>query len=83
MSDCRADACAARVHLVFFAMAALFVVQTMVGAASQHHHAELTDFFGVALASVFPYILIGTWHIQLALCWVPTSFVAAGVFSRR
>jgi nitric oxide reductase large subunit len=68
------------VHLLFFAMAALFVVQTMVGAASQHHPAELTDFFGVDLASAFPYNLMGTWHIQLALFGVPTSFVAAGIF---
>jgi len=64
----------------FFVMAALFVIQTLVGAASQHYRAELTDFFGFDLAKIFPYNLMRTWHVQLALFWVATSFVAAGIF---
>jgi nitric oxide reductase subunit B len=64
----------------FFVMAALFLVQTLVGAASQHYRAELGDFFGFDLARVFPYNLMRTWHVQLALFWVATSFVAAGIF---
>ena len=28
----------------------------------------------------FPYNLMRTWHVQLALFWVATSFVAAGIF---
>jgi nitric oxide reductase subunit B len=63
----------------FFVMAALFLVQTFVGAASQHYRAELTDFFGFDLARVFPYNLMRTWHVQLAIFWVATSFVAAGI----
>jgi nitric oxide reductase subunit B len=64
----------------FFVMAALFVIQTIVGAASQHYRAEIDNFFGTDLASVFPYNLMRTWHVQLALFWVATSFVAAGIF---
>jgi nitric oxide reductase subunit B len=64
----------------FFVMAALFLVQTLVGAASQHYRAEIGDFFGFDLARVFPYNLMRTWHVQLALFWVATSFVAAGIF---
>jgi nitric oxide reductase subunit B len=64
----------------FFVMAALFLVQTFVGAASQHYRAEITDFFGFDLARVFPYNLMRTWHVQLAIFWVATSFVAAGIF---
>ena len=61
-------------------MAALFLIQTFVGAATQHYRAELSDFFGFNLAQVFPYNLMRTWHVQLALFWVATSFVAAGIF---
>ncbi len=61
-------------------MAALFVMQTFVGAASQHYRAEIDDFFGIDLAQVFPYNLMRTWHVQLAIFWVATSFVAAGIF---
>lgn len=64
----------------FFTMAALFLIQTIVGAASQHYRAELTNFFGFDLAAIFPYNLMRTWHVQLALFWVATSFVAAGIF---
>lgn len=64
----------------FFVMAALFLIQTMVGAASQHYRADLADFFGVDLAQILPYNLMRTWHVQLAIFWVATSFVAAGIF---
>jgi nitric oxide reductase subunit B len=64
----------------FFVMAALFVIQTLVGAASQHYRAEIDSFFGYDLAQVFPYNLMRTWHVQLAIFWVATSFVAAGIF---
>ena len=64
----------------FFVMAALFLIQTFVGAASEHYRAELAGFFGFDLAQVFPYNLARTWHVQLALFWVATSFVAAGIF---
>src|SRR5919204_67696 len=64
----------------FFAMAALFLVQTLVGAAAEHYRADLTTFFGINLAKAFPYNLVRTWHVQLAIFWVATSFVAAGIF---
>jgi nitric oxide reductase subunit B len=64
----------------FFVMAALFLIQTMVGAASQHYRADLADFFGIDLAQILPYNLMRTWHVQLAIFWVSTSFVAAGIF---
>jgi nitric oxide reductase subunit B len=64
----------------FFVMAALFLLQTIVGAAAQHYRADLESFFGIDLARVFPYNLMRTWHVQLAIFWVATSFVAAGIF---
>ena len=64
----------------FFVMAALFLIQAVVGAATQHYRAELDSFFGIDLAAAFPYNLMRTWHVQLALFWVATAFVAAGIF---
>ena len=61
-------------------MAALFVIQVLVGAASQHYRAELASFFGINLAELLPFNLMRTWHVQLAIFWVSTSFVAAGIF---
>ncbi len=64
----------------FLVMAALFLIQTMVGAASQHYRADLGSFFGVNLAELLPYNLSRTFHVQLAIFFVSTSFLAAGIF---
>lgn len=64
----------------FLAMAGLFLVQTLVGAASQHYRAELSGFFGLDLARLLPFNLARTWHLQLAILWVATSYLAAGIF---
>lgn len=64
----------------FFVMAALFLLQALVGAASQHYRAEASNFFGLDLAQILPFNLARTWHLQLAIFWVSTSFLAAGIF---
>jgi nitric oxide reductase subunit B len=64
----------------FFAMAGLFLIQTLVGAASQHYRADLGGFFGIDIAQALPFNLVRTWHVQLAIFFVATSFVAAGIF---
>ncbi|WP_406841905.1 nitric-oxide reductase large subunit (plasmid) [Streptomyces sp. AHU1] len=64
----------------FLVMAALFLVQALVGAAAQHYRADLGSFFGIPLDQVLPYNLSRTWHTQLAIFWVVTSFLAIGIF---
>jgi nitric oxide reductase subunit B len=64
----------------FLVMALLFLLQTLVGAASQHYRAEVSNFFGFDLAQILPFNLARTWHLQLAIFWVSTSFLAAGIF---
>jgi nitric oxide reductase subunit B len=64
----------------FFVMAVLFLLQTLVGAASQHYRADLGDFFGIDLAQLLPFNLARTFHVQLALFFVSSSFLAAGIF---
>lgn len=64
----------------FLVMAALFFAQTLVGGASQHYRAELTGFFGLDLARLLPFNLARTWHLQLAILWVSTAYLAAGIF---
>ncbi|MGZ5387349.1 MAG: nitric-oxide reductase large subunit [Solirubrobacterales bacterium] len=64
----------------FLTMAALFLLQTMVGAAAQHYRADLEGFFGFDIAQALPFNLVRTWHVQLAIFFVSTSFLAAGIF---
>lgn len=64
----------------FLIMALLFMVQTLLGGAAEHYRAEISDFFGFDLARVLPFNIARTWHIQLAIFWVATSYLAAGIF---
>jgi nitric oxide reductase subunit B len=64
----------------FLVMALLFLLQTVVGGAAQHYRAEISSFFGVDLARMLPFNLVRTWHVQLAILWVVTSYLAAGIF---
>src|SRR5262249_37575270 len=60
----------------FFAVAALFLVQTLLGGATAHYHADDGSFFGIDLAQLLPYNLSRTWHLQLALFVVSAAFLA-------
>lgn len=64
----------------FFIMAALFLVQTLLGGASEHYRADLQTFFGIDLGRVLPFNIVRTWHLQLSIFWVSTSYLAAGIF---
>jgi nitric oxide reductase subunit B len=64
----------------FFVMALLFLLQALLGGATQHYRAEIGNFFGFDLARVLPFNIARTWHLQLAIFWVSTSFLAAGIF---
>src|SRR5579872_6289789 len=64
----------------FLVMALLFLAQTLLGGASQHYRADISNFFGVHLNTRLPFNLARTWHVQLAIFWVATSYLAAGIF---
>jgi nitric oxide reductase subunit B len=64
----------------FLVMAALFLIQSLLGGSVQHYRAEVSNFFGIDLARILPYNLARTWHVQLAIFWVATSYLAAGIF---
>jgi nitric oxide reductase subunit B len=64
----------------FFIVCALFLLQTLMGGATAHYHAESGGYFGLDLAQLFPYNLTRTWHLQLALFFVAAAYLAAGIF---
>ncbi len=59
---------------------AVFGVQALLGAVTAHYTVEGQSFFGIPLAQYLPYALSRTWHIQTAVFWIATSFLAAGLF---
>ena len=64
----------------FLVMAVLFLLQTFMGALVEHYRADLDSFFGLPLDKLLPYNIARTWHVQLSLLWVATSFLGAGIF---
>jgi len=63
-----------------FLVVALFVFQVMLGGFTAHYTVEGQKFYGVDVSQWFPYSLVRTWHIQAALFWIATGFLAAGLF---
>lgn len=64
----------------FLVMVVLFLCQTLLGGATEHYRADLTSFFGIDLSRLLPFNIARTWHLQLAIFWVATGFLAAGIF---
>lgn len=63
-----------------FLVVALFTFQIMMGGATAHYTVEGQHFYGLELSKWFPYSLLRTWHLQSALFWIATGFLAAGLF---
>ncbi|WP_310650555.1 MULTISPECIES: nitric-oxide reductase large subunit [Pseudomonas] len=59
---------------------ALFGFQVMMGGVTAHYTVEGQDFYGLPLSKWFPYSLTRTWHLQSAMFWIATGFLAAGLF---
>ena len=64
----------------FLVVAALFLLQNLVGGATVHYMVETGGFFGIDLPRWLPYNLTRTWHLQLAIFFVATAYLAAGIF---
>ena len=63
-----------------FLVVALFSFQVLIGGLTAHYTVEGQGFYGIDLSKWFPYSLVRTWHIQSALFWIATGFLAAGLF---
>lgn len=64
----------------FWVVTALILVQIIMGVVTAHYGVEGLGFYGLPLADVLPYSISRTWHIQLAIFWIATSWLATGLF---
>jgi nitric oxide reductase subunit B len=63
-----------------FVVLALFIFQVFIGGFTAHYTVEGQSFYGIDLSRWLPYALTRTWHLQSALFWIATGFLAAGLF---
>jgi nitric oxide reductase subunit B len=64
----------------FWVVTALILVQILMGVVTAHYGVEGLEFYGFPLADVLPYSISRTWHVQLAIFWIATSWLATGLF---
>ena len=70
-----------RTTIKYFAVVALlFLAQTLVGGGIAHYRADAGSFYGVDLSAILSSQILRTWHLQLAIFWIATSYVAGGLF---
>ena len=64
----------------FWVVCALIVVQVIMGVVTAHYGVEGNSFYGLSLANILPYSVSRTWHVQLAIFWIATSWLATGLY---
>jgi len=64
----------------FWVVAALILVQMLLGVVTAHYGVEGDGFYGIPLSDWLPYSVSRTWHVQLGLFWIATAWLAAGLF---
>ena len=63
----------------FVIVALLFLAQTLVGGATAHYRADPGSFYGFDLSAFLPSNVLRSWHLQLAIFWIATAYVAGAL----
>ena len=63
----------------FVVVALLFLLQSLLGAATAHFRVDPGSFFGLDLSGFLASNLARTWHLQLAIFWIATAYLAGGL----
>jgi nitric oxide reductase subunit B len=64
----------------FWIVTALLLVQVVMGIITAHYTVEGQAFYGIPLADWLPYSISRTWHVQIAIFWIATSWLATGLY---
>ncbi len=64
----------------FWIVAALILVQMLLGVITAHYGVEGDGFYGIPLSKWLPYSVVRTWHVQAGLFWIATAWLGAGLF---
>jgi nitric oxide reductase subunit B len=64
----------------FWIVSALLLVQVIMGVITAHYGVEGQSFYGIPLSNWLPYSISRTWHIQIAIFWIATSWLATGLY---
>ncbi|MCY1721210.1 nitric-oxide reductase large subunit [Prolixibacteraceae bacterium Z1-6] len=64
----------------FWVVSALLLVQVIMGVITAHYGVEGQALYGLPLSDWLPYSVSRTWHVQIAIFWIATSWLATGLY---
>lgn len=64
----------------FWTVVALIAAQVLLGIVTAHYAVEGQDLYGIPISEFLPYTVSRTWHTQLAVLWIATAWLAAGLY---
>lgn len=64
----------------FWIVTILIVIQIIMGVVTAHYGVEGNGFYGLSIANILPYNVSRTWHVQLGIFWIATSWLATGLY---
>jgi len=64
----------------FWLVTVLVAVQILLGILTAHYQVEGQGLYGLPFVDYLPYSVSRTWHTQLAVLWIATSWLAAGLY---
>ncbi len=64
----------------FWIVSALLLVQVLMGVITAHYTVEGQALYGIPLAKWLPYQISRSWHVQIAIFWIATSWLATGLY---
>ncbi len=70
----------AAVKKYFWVVNLLILLQVIAGVITAHYGVEGDGFYGFPLSEFLPYAVTRTWHVQLAIFWIATAWLATGLY---
>lgn len=68
------------VEKYFWVVNFLILLQIVMGIVTAHYGVEGDGLYGIPLAEFMPYAISRTWHVQLAIFWIATAWLATGLY---
>lgn len=64
----------------FWVVNLLILLQVLFGVVTAHYGVEGDGLYGIPLDKILPYSISRTWHVQLAIFWIATAWLATGLY---
>ena len=69
-----------RVGKYFLVVAAVLLLQILVGSIMAHYYTDRTSFYGIKIDSFLPFNFLRDVHIQTPIVWIGLSWIGAALF---